>query len=142
MIFQIKTLFTSREFAKFVLVGGLAAMVNFSSRMLYSKYMGFSSAIIIAYITGMITAYLLAKFFVFTPGIHHTWKEIGYFILVNLAAVLQTWLVSMFLFYYFLEWLGVTVFKEEISHFTGVCVPVFSSYIGHKYLTFKELNKS
>lgn len=138
MILRIQTIVTSREFIKFVLVGGFAAMVNFSSRIVYSKYIGFGSAIIIAYVTGMITAYLLAKFFVFTPSAHHTVKEIGYFILVNLAAVLQTWLVSMFLFHYLLEWLGVTVFKEEISHFIGICVPVFSSYIGHKYLTFKN----
>ena len=57
--------FVSRQFGLFVLTGGTAAVVNFGSRIVYNQWMGFSAAIILAYITGMITAFVLAKLFVF-----------------------------------------------------------------------------
>jgi putative flippase GtrA len=100
-------------------------------------YMGFSSAIIVAYVTGMITAFILSKYLVFAPGRHHTIKEIGFFTLVNLAAIAQTWIISMVMFHYVLSWLDVAIYKKEIAHFFGIAVPAFTSYLGHKYLTFK-----
>ena len=129
--------FMSRQFFMFLLTGGIAAVVNFGSRILYSAWLNFSSAIIFAYITGMITAFVLAKLFVFKDSqlsVHHS---AAFFILVNLVAVLQTWGVSMALAYYLLPWLGVTLFVQEIAHAFGVAVPVFTSYIGHKRWSFR-----
>jgi putative flippase GtrA len=137
MISRVSNLFASKEFVKFIVVGGFAAIVNFMSRIVYSMYMGFSSAIIIAYITGMVVAFVLSKYLVFAPGRHHTVKEIGYFTLVNLAAIAQTWIVSMTMFHYILVWLSVSLYREEISHFIGIAVPAFTSYFGHKHFTFK-----
>jgi len=57
--------FLSRQFLVFLLTGGFAALVNFLSRILYNTWMSFSSAVILAYITGMITAFILARIFVF-----------------------------------------------------------------------------
>ena len=57
--------FKSRQFVMFLITGGLAAAVNFGSRILYNQWMGFSAAIVLAYITGMITAFVLARIFVF-----------------------------------------------------------------------------
>jgi putative flippase GtrA len=57
--------------------------------------------------------------------------------LVNLVALLQTWLVSMALEFYFLPNLGVTLFRSELAHGIGVIVPVFTSYIGHKRWSFR-----
>ena len=44
----------------FLLTGGIAAAVNFGSRIVYSNWLGFSTAVVLAYITGMITAFVLA----------------------------------------------------------------------------------
>lgn len=138
MLHQLSRLFTSKEFLLFIVVGGFAALVNFLSRILYSEYVGFSFAIVFAYITGMITAFILNKIFVFEESSNSTGHEIFYFTLVNLAAILQTWLVSMALYHYVLMWLEVERYTMEIAHMAGVLVPVFSSYVGHKYLTFKS----
>lgn len=128
----------SRQFFIFLCTGGFAAAVNFGSRIFLSQFMNFSSAIICAYLLGMITAFILAKLFVFKQSSHSTAKSAFYFTLVNGAAVLQTWAVSLLLAYYLLPALGVTSYVEEISHFVGVVVPVFTSFIGHKHFSFRE----
>jgi len=99
--------------------------------------LNFSSAVILAYITGMITAFVLAKLFVFKESKQSTSRTVTFFILVNLVAVLQTWIISMGLAYYILPSLGVTLFSREIAHAAGVAVPVFTSYIGHKRWSFR-----
>ncbi len=130
--------FLSRQFVLFLITGGVAAAVNFGSRIAYNQVVDFSTAIVLAYITGMVTAFVLAKVFVFTDSSNSTSKSAVYFTLVNLAAVAQTWAVSMLLYLFVLDWFGVLHFKKEIAHFVGVIVPVFTSYIGHKHLSFKS----
>ncbi|WP_312236456.1 GtrA family protein [Stenotrophomonas sp.] len=127
----------SRQFLLFLLVGGVAALVNFLSRIGYSHWLSFTPAIVLAYLTGMVTAFVLSRLFVFkqsTRPLHHS---AFYFVLVNLLAVLQTWVVSTLLAFHLLPWLGVDVLRLEIAHAVGVAVPVFSSYFGHKYLSFR-----
>jgi putative flippase GtrA len=85
----------------------------------------------------MITAFVLTKAFVFTKSVNSTSKSAGFFILVNLVAVLQTWVVSVVLAYYVLPWIGVSWHTREIAHFFGVIVPVFTSYVGHKKWSFR-----
>jgi len=129
--------FMSRQFLAFLLTGGIAALVNFGSRIAYSLWLNFSAAVILAYLTGMITAFVLARLFVFKDGRQTLMRSAGFFVLVNLSAILQTWAVSMGLAYYVLPMLGVSAFVPEIAHAVGVIVPVFSSYIGHKYWSFR-----
>jgi putative flippase GtrA len=129
--------FMSRQFLFFLLTGGTAAVVNFGSRILYSTWLDFSSAVIIAYVTGMITAFVLAKLFVFKESNQSVHRSAMFFILVNVVAVAQTWAISMVLAYYFFPWLGVTSLVQEISHAIGVALPVFTSYIGHKRWSFR-----
>ncbi len=129
--------FMSRQFLAFLITGGFAAAVNFGSRILYNQWVEFSSAVILAYLTGMITAFLLARAFVFTDSSQSVKRSATFFVLVNAVAVLQTWGISMVLAYYVLGWLGITRFVPEIAHAVGVAVPVFTSYLGHKRWSFK-----
>ena len=129
--------FLSRQFLIFLMTGGTAAVVNFGSRILYSVWLDFSSAVILAYISGMITAFVLAKLFVFKESQQTLQRSAVFFILVNLVAILQTWVISMGLAYYLLPLLGFSVFVPEIAHATGVIVPVFTSYLGHKRWSFQ-----
>lgn len=130
--------FMSRQFLAFLITGGLAAVVNFGSRIVYNQWVGFSSAVVLAYLTGMITAFVLARLFVFTDSEQSMQRSALWFVLVNLIAVVQTWAISMLLAYYVLPKLGVTRFVAEIAHAVGVVVPVFTSYLGHKHWSFKS----
>lgn len=129
--------FKSRQFLVFLLTGGFAAAVNFGSRILYNRAMPFSSAVILAYITGMITAFVLAKLFVFKESQQATHRAAGWFILVNVVAVAQTWAISMLLANWLLPRMGITAYAREIAHGIGVAVPVFTSYLGHKRFSFR-----
>ena len=134
---SVASSFASRQFLVFLLTGGFAAAVNFGSRILYNRAMPFSPAVICAYITGMITAFVLAKLFVFRDSQQATHRAAGWFILVNVVAVAQTWAISMLLVKWVLPGLGVTMFAREIAHGVGVVVPVFTSYLGHKHFSFR-----
>lgn len=129
--------FRSRQFLVFLLTGGIAAAVNFGSRILYNQWMGFSAAIVLAYITGMITAFVLARLFVFRDSQRALHHSALYFVLVNGVAVLQTWAISLLLADWLLPALGVHQYVHELAHAAGVVVPVFTSYLGHKHLSFK-----
>ncbi|HCV95603.1 GtrA-like protein [compost metagenome] len=127
----------SRQFLLFLLVGGLAALVNVLSRIGYSQWLAFTPAIVLAYLTGMLTAFVLSRLFVFKDSSRPLHHSAFYFVLVNAFAVLQTWIVSTVLAFHLLPWLGVATLRLEIAHAIGVAVPVFSSYFGHKYLSFR-----
>ena len=129
--------FASKQFLMFLLTGGTAAAVNFGSRILFNRWMDYSSAIILAYLVGMLTAFVLARLFVFKASTQNWQRSALIFTLVNVVAVAQTWGISMGLAYYVLPQMGVTAFAPEIAHAAGVAFPVFTSYLGHKHWSFK-----
>jgi putative flippase GtrA len=129
--------FKSRQFVVFLLTGGIAALINFGSRIIYNNWLSFSTSVILAYITGMITAFVLARLFVFKDSSKPAHHSAFIFMLVNVFAVLQTWAISMGLALYALPYAGVRSYTNEIAHAVGVLVPVFTSYLGHKHWSFK-----
>jgi putative flippase GtrA len=129
--------FFSKQFVLFLFTGGIAAIANFSSRILYNLWMNYSVAIVLAYLTGMATAFILAKVFVFKEGRQNITRSAWIFSLVNLTAVVQTWGISLLLVHYLLPWLGMKQFVHEMAHAVGIIIPVFTSYVGHKRWSFR-----
>lgn len=128
---------SSREFLGFLVTGGVAASVNFFSRWVYSLWLGFEWAVVLAYITGMVTAFALARRFVFTQTSQSMGRSAFWFLLVNGLALCQTWGVSVVLVRWVLPAWGVVEHAEEIAHAAGIAVPVVTSYWGHKHLSFR-----
>jgi putative flippase GtrA len=120
--------FISKEFFVFLATGGFAALINFGSRFVYNQWMDFSSAVLLAYLTGMITAFILAKLFVFKTSDRPISHSALIFTLVNLVALVQTWGISVGL---------SSIILPSFAHAIGIMVPVFTSYLGHKFWTFK-----
>jgi putative flippase GtrA len=129
--------FLSRQFLQFLLVGGTAAIVNFLSRIAYSRWLDFSTAVILAYVTGMVVAFVLARVFVFGQTSQPVGRSAGLFVLVNLVGVAQSWAISMALALYVLPMAGVVEHAQAIAHAIGVAVPAFTSYLGHKRWSFR-----
>ena len=125
------------QFLLFILTGGFAALVNVVSRIGLSIFFKFEVAILIAYLIGMITAYFLAKKYVFFNIRKSTKKSFAAFSLVNLIAVIQTWLVSVGLRIWLLQIISSMGLVDLISHGFGVIVPIFTSFYGHKYFSFR-----
>lgn len=128
----------SAEFGRFILVGGIAALVNFISRIVLSEWMTFRIAVFVAYLVGMLTAYLLSRTLVFEPSGRHPGHELFYFSLVNLFAVAQVWIISVGLAEYAFPYLEFVFYPEEVAHLIGLGIPVISSYLGHKYFSFAK----
>ena len=129
--------FLSKQFVSFLITGGIAAAVNFLSRIFYNQYYSFSTAVIFAYLTGMVTAFILAKMFVFKASTQSIKRSALIFTLVNVLAATQTWIISMGLNFYVLPMLGVERYSAEIASAIGISFPVFTSYLGHKRWSFK-----
>jgi putative flippase GtrA len=129
--------FISKQFLIFLLTGGTAAVVNFGSCIVYNLWFDYSTSILIAYLTGMVTAFVLTRMFVFTETSLSVRRSAFYFSMVNVVAVSQTWAISMALANYVLPSMGISRFIPEIAHAVGVAFPVFTSYLGHKHWSFR-----
>ncbi len=140
MLNRLRREFWHPVFFRFLLAGGLAAAVNFGARLGFSPVMSYPSAIILAYGCGMLTAFLLNRLLVFGEGraFHYSPRhQVGLFVAINAVALLQTLGVSLLLAHWLLPPLGLACCAETLAHAVGVAVPVFTSFLGHKYLTFK-----
>jgi putative flippase GtrA len=124
------------QFARFVLVGGIAAAVNILSRIIFNLVMSYEVAIVVAYICGMTMAYMLNKLFVFSPSGRSIHDEYLRFTIVNLLAVAQVWIVSVGFAFFVFPAIGFTWHAETIAHVLGVTFPTLTSYYGHKHFSF------
>ena len=128
--------FLTPQFRRFLVTGGIAACLNVGSRMLYDRVLPYSAAIVLAYLSGMATAYLLARRYVFTETDRRHWESTFRFAIVNAFGLLQTWLVSIGLGDHVLPGLGITTHAHDLAHLAGVAAPAFTSFVAHKYWTF------
>ena len=126
-----------RQFILFIITGGTSAIINILSRIILSNFFRFEIAILISYGIGMITAFLLAKRYVFLNSNKSIKKTFPAFALVNLISVLQTFFVSIFIKNCLIVFFDNLSFIELISHTCGLGILVFTSFYGHKYITFK-----
>jgi len=127
----------SSPFLRFLLCGGFAAGVNWSSRFLWSQLLPFGWAVIAAYCTGMVVAFLLFRALVFPESQTPIRIQTANFVLVNLVGMASTYLVARLLVEWLFPMIGMTFHPEPIGHGFAILVPVATSWIGHKHLTFR-----
>lgn len=126
------------RFIRFLLTGGIAALVNLVSRYALNFFMSFSVAVIVAYLYGMMTAYVLGRLFVFERSGRTVADEFWRFTVVNIFAAAQVWIISVGLGEYIFPAIGFTWHHLDIVHLIGVSVPVFTSYLGHRHFSFAK----
>lgn len=124
------------QFLKFLVTGGIAALVNLLSRYALNHVMSFEAAVVAAYLLGMATAYLLARHFVFDASGRSVASEVRRFVLVNLVALGFVWVISVGLARVVFPAIGMTWHADDIAHLIGVLAPAVTSYIGHRFYTF------
>ena len=127
-----------KEFIQFLFVGGIAASVNFISRIGFNEFFSYRLSIVLAYIVGMIIAFLLFKHYVFEKSGKHYIEEVKNFTLVNIFSIIQVWFISVGLAEYLFPYLKFNIYPEEVAHFIGLGIPAISSYFGHKYFSFNK----
>lgn len=126
-----------REFARFLAAGAVAAIANIGSRVLFSAWVPYVPAICLAFVVGLATAFVLNRGWVFARSGKHWVNEAAWFAAVNLVGLAQTIAISWVLAAHVLPAIGLYRFTAAIAHSIGVVVPVFTSYLGHKFITFR-----
>lgn len=124
------------RFIRFLLTGGAAAIVNLTSRYWLNFAMPFASAVAIAYLIGMLTAYSLGRLLVFERSGRSVADELWRFTLVNVFAAAQVWIISVGLAEYAFPASGFKWHPLDVAHVIGVLVPAFTSYLGHRHFSF------
>ena len=124
------------EFARFIAIGGLAALVNLVSRYLLDFIMPFEAAVVLAYMIGMVFAFFLFQKLIFGGSSGHRSRRVVRFVQVNLVGAGLAWAVSSLMARLLLPAIGWDYHPFEVAHFVGVAAPAVSSYFLHKHYTF------
>lgn len=126
------------EFVRFLSTGGFAALVNLGSRYALNKALSFEVSVAIAYLIGMLTAYVLARQFVFQPTGRSVASEFKRFAIVNVFSLALVWVISVGLARQLFPAMGMTFHAQDVAHFIGVAAPAAVSYFAHRAYTFAD----
>lgn len=127
----------SRQFLAFLAVSGIAAAANVGSRILFSLALPYTAAIVCAFCVGISVAFVLNKLLVFRTATRPVQQQMLWFLLINLAALLQTLAVSLLLARWLFPLTGYTLHAETVAHGIGVAMPAVTSFFGHRYFSFR-----
>lgn len=133
---MIKYFFT-QQFLRFLAVGGLAALLHWLSRLFLSTWLPFSLAVTLAYIFGMLVAFLLNSFFVFQQSEKARYVQARDFVLVNLLFFPIVWFASMQINNFLIS-IGMTRNSEELAHAIAIPLPMLATFLIYKFFAFKE----
>jgi putative flippase GtrA len=126
----------SKQLLRFLIAGGLAATVNWLSRFLFSQFLLYEVAVVVAYMFGMATGFFIMRSWVFHAETGAVRRQVITYLIVNLVGLTQTLIVSSMFARFLLPSLGVVAYREAIAHVLGIIAPVFTSFVGHKRATF------
>lgn len=125
------------QFARYLLSGGLAALANYGSRFVFSAWAPFEVAVVLAFVVGLCTGFVLMRRFAFHESTRPATSQALWYGVINAFALAQTVAASSLMLRLVLPAIGVHQHAEALAHATGIAVPLITSYFGHKWLTFR-----
>lgn len=126
------------EFARFLGVGGIAALANLLARYIFDFVMPFELAVVLAYLVGMVIGFALFQKMLFGGGGIET-RRVVRFVWVNIFGATLAWAVSSIMARQILPALGWSWRPYEIAHLCGVAAPAITSFFLHKHYTFAPI---
>ena len=127
---------SSTQFLLFSIVGGFAALVNIVARLMFNIVAPFEIAVVLAFPLALTTAFFLNRQFVFKARDGEVASQYACFLMINVVALLQVFVVSVLLARLVFPWAGFRWQAETVAHVVGVLSPILSSYLLHKNFTF------
>ncbi len=112
--------------------------VNIAARIVFSNFVRYEFAVLLAHGVGMVTAYTLSRVFVFERTGRSVASELGRFALVNLVSAAVTWVVSVGLLYVVFPAVGLRFQPELVAHVMGLATSAVTSFIGHSRFSFRR----
>lgn len=110
--------------------------MNILARLGFSLVTSFEVAIVLAFPIALTVAFVLNRRFVFAAGDGHAPTQYARFLIVNLVALVQVFVVSVLLARVVFPWAEFTWNAETVAHVIGVLSPIITSYVFHKRFTF------
>lgn len=123
------------EFARFIGIGGIAALANLISRYFLDFILPFEVAVVLAYMVGMVVGFALFQRML-SRGSRVEARRIVRFVWVNIFGATLAWAVSSLMARQILPLIGWTWHPFELAHLCGVAAPALASYFLHKHYTF------
>jgi putative flippase GtrA len=134
---HVAALYVSEQFGRFLLVGGVALVLHWLSRFVFNWYVNFAWAIVIAYLVGILVAFVLNKIFVFPYSERSLKFELFFFVFFNIVAFPFVWVTA----YVLGEWMLVRWMPQQVAfalgHAIAITLPVFVNFALHKFITFR-----
>lgn len=127
----------NRQHLQFLMTGLTAALVNLISRYILSLFFSFNAAVILAYVFGMLTAFVLMKFLVFKSYGTSAKKELARFLIVNMLSGILVVLSSNAAIVFISIFSEISDLEYFFAHLFGVGAPIFLSFFLHKNFTFR-----
>lgn len=127
----------SLQFSYFLFSGAVASLMNWNGRLFFSQYFNFQTSIVLSFFIGLFSGFILMRLFVFKKSKNPIKSQIFRYCTINIIALAQTFLVSILMLNFLSGYIQEKSISEAIAHAMGIAVPVFTSYLGHKYFTFR-----
>lgn len=126
---------------RFVLAGGIAAVLNWVAGRVLAPIFGLDAAVVMGYCVGMITAFLLNRAYVFEKSGRPAGQEFFRFALVNAVSVVIVWAVTSLLARVIFPSLAFRWNSEAIAHAIGILSPIIPSFLMHRAFSFARMRR-
>ncbi len=139
---KTKKIFISKEFAKFLLVGGTAALVNFFSRFCFQIFFSYVFSIACAFILGSIISFILNKNFTFKAHDEKTRIQMFKFTIIAIGSIfLASFLAGIIMFFYNFFTIAYVSqpTMETLTHIFTIGVNTIYNFLAMKYFSFKPI---
>jgi putative flippase GtrA len=121
----------SGEFFRFVLVGGLSALMEYALYFLFKSMVEYKTANIIAFACTNVVTYILTRRYVFTSGGDRKTQEAFLFVLCLAGAlVVNQWV--------FIALVESASMDDRIAKVVAIAVTVIWNFFTRKHIVFKN----
>jgi putative flippase GtrA len=131
---KIKNIFVSRLFLLYLLFGGIATVVDWSTYYLFlvSFNLHYSISVTFAFILGSITNFSLNKRFNFNNKYKKVHNQFLLYLLIAFGGLILT-ITLMWLL------IDVCIIDPFLSRVIATAITLIYNFLGHKYVTFNIL---
>ena len=123
--------------ARFLVAGGLAALLNWLVRFPLNLAMPYAAAVVLATVIGMVFGFLLYRAWVFPGSQRDTLVQIRDFVLVNLVGIAVTVSIAVALRHALLAIDVEAELAAAFAHAAGIGAGAVANYLGHRDVTFR-----
>lgn len=125
------------QVVRFLLLGGLAAAINWAVRFPLSVVMPFPAAVFVAYLIGMSAGFTLYRRYVFPGSTRPLLEQTLTFLAVNAVGAVVVMALANGLLTLSASTAWPDFIREGLSHGFAIGVGAVVNFFGHKLITFR-----